>query len=275
MREDADDQHVFDAVVLAMPPRDAQRVTRNVAEVTKSVRDELDGVQWAGRFSIALWWSGLAAKAASDFIGGVEEAMSVSSVCHGERPSVGANPVFGVLDTVVRQLAPHKHSFAGMTHLEDTCDCVSVVIQSTSDFWAQHSSVNAGGGRGNGRQAGGASAGRLDQVKGKGRGAVSAAMLDAFQALCPERKMPPPAHMKMLNWRTSQVVSAGIISKSPGHEKRRTCVLDQGTTEQAVFPLAPALVLTGDWCAESSFEGCALSASAAANEVLRKLEQPS
>ena len=52
---------------------------------------------------------------------------------------------------------------------------VSVVIQSTSEFWARHSNVHAGGGRGGGKQAGGgASAGRPDQVTGRGRGAVPA-----------------------------------------------------------------------------------------------------
>ena len=77
-------------------------------------------------------------------------------------------------------------------------------------------------------------------------------MLEALQALCPKADMPPPTHTKMLNWRTSQVV-ADTVPDTAG------CV---------VVAKEPPLVLAGDWCVESSFQGCATSAVAATEALL-------
>ena len=61
-------------------------------------------------------------------------------------------------------------------------------------------------------------------------------------------KMPRPVNTKLLNWRTSQVLppaGGGIVTAEAGR-----------------------LVFTGDWCFESSFEGCNLAAEAAAKAAV-------
>ena len=67
-------------------------------------------------------------------------------------------------------------------------------------------------------------------------------MIAALKALVPGASMPPPSNLKLLNWRTSQVV------------KGQDCVVSGDD---------PSLVLTGDWCYESSFEGCVQAAHSA------------
>lgn len=57
----------------------------------------------------------------------------------------------------------------------------------------------------------------------------------------------------MLNWRTSQIRTAARTTAEDG-----ACV---------VASRQPSLVLAGDWCTESSFEGCAVSAIAAVDAV--------
>lgn len=132
-----------------------------------------------------------------------------------------------------------------------------------SEFWRAHSGVHAGGGRGGGKQAGGgASAGKPSDVRGGGRSAVQASLLASLQGLCPATRMPTPAHVKMLNWRTSQVRTS-FDTGGVG------CVVVSGG---AAHPQEPALVLAGDFCTESSFDGCTQSAVAAARAVLTSLE---
>ena len=222
------DSEEYDAVVLAMPPKDAARVSGDAARVLQKVQQQTKHVQWLARFSIALWWEPRDAAAAQAFV-------SAASLAHQAAPE-------GILDAVVVQPMPASTG------------SVSVVIQSTSEFWSRHSNVHAGGGRGGGKQAGGgALAGRPEQVTGKGRGAVQAELLAALQALSSRLVMPKPAHVKMLNWRTSQVKTPARLADEDG-----ACV---------VVSTEPSLVLAGDWCSESSFQGCAISALAAAVAV--------
>ena len=61
------------------------------------------------------------------------------------------------------------------------------------------------------------------------------------------------AHVKLLNWRTSQVLTP-----------QAACL----ASEQ------PLLVLTGDWASDSSFDGC-VAAAAAAVDLLAKKPPPS
>ena len=235
----------FDAVVLAMPPKDAARVSGDAKRVLRGVQQQTKHVQWHARFSVALWFMPRDAAAAQAFV-------AAASRAHQAAPGRA-----GILDAVVVQAMPED--MTANTHAKQTTrtkltGSVSVVIQSTADFWARHANVHAGGGRGGGKQAGGgASAGRPEQVTGKGRGAVQAAMLAALQALSPRLVMPKPAHVKMLNWRTSQVKVPARLAAGDG-----ACV---------VASREPILVLAGDWCTESSFEGCANSAQAAADAV--------
>ena len=236
----------FDAVVLAMPPKDAARVSGDAKRVLQGVQQQTKHVQWLARFSVALWFMPRDAAAAQAFV-------AAASRAHQAAPGRA-----GILDAVVVQAMPEE--LTANTHAKQQTmrtkltGSVSVVIQSTADFWARHANVHAGGGRGGGKQSGGgASAGRPEQVTGKGRGAVQAAMLAALQALSPRLVMPKPAHVKMLNWRTSQVKVPARLAAGDG-----ACV---------VASREPSLVLAGDWCTESSFEGCASSAQAAADAV--------
>ena len=221
----------FDAVVLAMPPKDAARVSGDALRLVQGVQQQTQ-VKWLARFSIALWFEPRDVLAAEAFV-------SAAFLAHQTAPQ-------GILDAVVVQPMP------------ETTGSVSVVIQSTCHFWARHSKVHAGGGRGGGMQAGGgASAGRPEHVTGNGRGAVQVEMLAALQALSSGLVMPKIAHVKMLNWRTSQVATPARLTA-----EGRACV---------VASHQPSLVLAGDWCAESSFEGCVISAQAAASAVVAAL----
>lgn len=99
-----------------------------------------------------------------------------------------------------------------------------IITQSTVEFWQRV--VKSGG-------------------RNKARAALDAALEDLAGV-----KMPPVQHAKLLNWRTSQVVhplpsedstGAGVVTAEDGR-----------------------LIFTGDWCVESSFEGCNLAAIKAA-----------
>ena len=46
----------YDAVVLAMPPKDASRVSGDASRVLQRVQQRTKHVQWLARFSIALWF---------------------------------------------------------------------------------------------------------------------------------------------------------------------------------------------------------------------------
>ena len=231
------DARVFDAVVLCMPPKDALRIT---GAALGHCRREAKGVQWHSRFSLALWWRAKDAGAAAAFTAAAQAAHQAG----------GGGGGAAVLDAVVVQSNGPAGGGGG-----GGGGGAAVVVQSTPAFWLLYSSVNAGGGRGGGRQSGGgASAGRPEKVAGGGRAAVLDAMVAALERLAPRLKMPRPAFVKMLNWKTSQV-------KVP-HAHARVAPACLARVEE------PGLVVAGDWCAgESSFEGCAASALAAVEAV--------
>jgi len=80
-----------------------------------------------------------------------------------------------------------------------------------------------------------------------GRNSAKSAIMDAVERLA-GGKIPPVKHTKLLNWRTSQVnppVGEGIVTTEGGR-----------------------LIFTGDWCYESSFEGCNLAAEEAASAAV-------
>mmetsp|Transcript_29054 Transcript_29054/g.46848 ORF Transcript_29054/g.46848 Transcript_29054/m.46848 type:complete len:281 (+) Transcript_29054:1-843(+) len=99
-----------------------------------------------------------------------------------------------------------------------------LVTQSTIDFWR---SVTKSG-RGSREKAKSALIAALENLAGS--------------------SMPRAKYMKLLNWRTSQV------SRS----------LDGRTDVDIVTAEGGRLIFTGDWCVESSFEGCNLAAMKAA-----------
>ena len=84
---------------------------------------------------------------------------------------------------------------------------------------------------------------QLNNSRGGGRGPAKASIVAALESLA-GGKMPRAQNTKLLNWRTSQSVApsgSGIVTAEGGR-----------------------LIFTGDWCFESSFEGCNLAAEAAA-----------
>jgi predicted NAD/FAD-dependent oxidoreductase len=86
----------------------------------------------------------------------------------------------------------------------------------------------------------------LDEIRGGGRNAARSYMVTALEALA-GCKMPRTQHTKLLNWRTSQA-SPPLLPED----------------EPVITAEGGHLVFTGDWCVESSFEGCNLAAQAAA-----------
>ena len=141
---------------------------------------------------------------------------------------------------------------AGWTSLKDShgvIDMISVqpggvlVVQSTVELWRQ---VEGGG-----RRRGGGKGKRSKAVNGGGRKAAQARLVSALEGLA-GRRMPRPKHTKLLNWRTSQV--------SP----------PLSGNESVVTAAGGRLVFTGDWCVESSFEGCNRAAIASAEAVMMR-----
>jgi hypothetical protein len=126
----------FDAVVLAMPPRDVLRVQgdgtwRRALDI---VRPQLSKVQWTARFSLALFFAPADATAAEVFVAAAEAAFASSEV--------GSH---AVLDVVMRQQPPPPADSPGSSGAGSV---TALVLQSTPGFWARHSRVHAGGGRG-------------------------------------------------------------------------------------------------------------------------------
>ena len=146
-----------------------------------------------------------------------------------------------------------------------------VVVQSTEGFWREMTNAPAsvgGGVKGDGRGAvGQGGRGKGGRGKGGGRGGaghevVRAHLATALEDLAGE-SMPRALHSKLLNWRTSQADRV-----LPPSESGTPAVI---TAEEG------KLIFTGDWCAESSFEGChqaALAAATAAMHTLGSLAKP-
>lgn len=139
-----------------------------------------------------------------------------------------------------------------------------LVVQSTVELWK---CVEAGGGKRGGKGKGGkgkggkgkgtggkgkgtggkrAAADSLAGIRGGGRDAARSHMVAALEDLA-GCKMPRAQNAKLLNWRTSQA-SPPLPAES----------------ESVVTAGGGRLIFTGDWCVESSFEGCNLAAQAAA-----------
>ena len=118
-----------------------------------------------------------------------------------------------------------------------------LVAQSTVELWHQV--------EGDGRRRGGGKSKR-GRAGGGGRKAAQAKLVAALESLA-GRRMPRPKHTKLLNWRTSQV--------SP----------PLSGNESVVTAADGRLIFTGDWCVESSFEGCNQAAIASAEAVMKRL----
>jgi len=272
-------QASYSAVVLAMPPKDilkffahensgrhepqsqadlhrrtnrgrsAQPLDltghRHVA-LPADVQRRLGAPSYVGRYSLALWFDETESETAS-FLSRLAEAW---------RERRGPNPTIDLV----------SHQPGGV-----------VVVQSTVQFWRRPeagrpgsphgASRDAGRGRGRGEGRGGRGGGRgqgKGQGGGGGRDAAKAGLVAALEDLA-GGPMPRARNAKLLNWRTSQVDRA----LAHGGE--------DGATVDVVTAEGGRLIFTGDWCTESSFEGCnraALAAAAAAKDVLTHLLQP-
>ena len=176
----------------------------------------------------------------------------------------------------------HKLSAAWRERCEPhrTIDLVSqqpggvLVVQSTVEFWKQPN-VGWGGGMGGrggsggkggeggkgGKGGGGGKGGRARGGVG-GREAARVGLVTALEELA-GIPMPRARHAKLLNWRTSQA--------------DRPLRPDYVGEPAVVTAHGGKLVFTGDWCVESSFEGCnraALAAAAAAKDAVTILAAP-
>ena len=127
-----------------------------------------------------------------------------------------------------------------------------LVTQSTVELWKR---VSGGGGKRGGKGKGkgkgkgqshrNSSAASSQGSQGGGRDAARSQIVAALEEIA-GRTMPRAQHAKLLNWRTSQAAP-------PLVQDRPVVTANSGQ-----------LIFTGDWCVESSFEGCNLAAQAAA-----------
>ena len=153
-----------------------------------------------------------------------------------------------------------------------------LLVQTTSAYWqAKHAST---AGSKNKRR-------RFVDKKDVERDIIS-----ELQRLAGPLDMPRPARSKLINWRTSQVdrnlqsvlaqaqgAHASVTSEEKNSEQPlaapiltagipvNTCDKNNNGPQKPF----PPLVLTGDWCVESSFEGCSVAAQLAAAAVHRTL----
>ena len=128
----------------------------------------------------------------------------------------------------------------------------------TVNLWKKHSGV------------GGRKQNSLNVARG-GRHAVRKTLGNALEDVYDynnnsnnQRKSSIPnfSHAKLLNWRTSQVNVPPQENKEGIQNNDNNAIV---TTEEG------KIIMTGDWCAESSYEGCYRAATAASNLVLRHL----
>ena len=279
------EENKYDAVILCMPPSNALRVLPN-GDIKKQLAQQTKHVKWHSRFSLALWFNNHNSVQATEFI-------TAASLAH--QASNNSNTI---LDAVIVQSTYDTQG--------NKTNSPALVIQSTTNFWQAHRKTNAGGSRGGGgtQFGGGKSSGKMTEVTGNGRGVVKEEMIaalnalvpgapavvetvpgkrgqrdtkaggchsraspfwkshtntkdemiDELQTLVPSCIMPMPSNVKMLNWRTSQVVSG------------KNCVVSGEDS---------TLVLTGDWCYESSFEGCVKAACSAVDVCFEKFSSSS
>jgi len=263
-------QNSYDVVIIAMPPKDIMKffgsnsrkedhqsqadlhrkfnkgkghkenasflaAGMKAAALPTDVQKQLRAVSFVGRYSICLWF---------DTDAGFKYVSDVASVWQKVR---GSSADTGIIDAVFPQ-----------------SDNRVLVVQSTVDFWYKYSNVHSGGGKGGGKQRGkgNSASGSLDGVTGGGRDAVRMQLIQSMEKLVNGRKMPRVAHVKLLNWRTSQASdTAQMVSNTRNDQP---CVL---TAENG------SIIMTGDWCVESSYEGCFQSAQVAAQSAFDSVRQ--
>ena len=117
----------FDAVVLAMPPGDAQRVVKRLenASVRAAVQKAERAAAWRSRFALALWWRRDDLHQVDAFLEAVKTGAAL----------------------------PRSEDIAAVERqLNDDALGVALTIHSTEAFWRASRGVNAGGGTGGGRQ---------------------------------------------------------------------------------------------------------------------------
>ena len=214
----------FDAVILAMPPRDAESIGGSARALIKRL-DALRQVSWRSRFALSVWWAPSQRVAASRFVNAV-------TVAHKEsmQSPTAKDADADVLDAVVIQSADGELSERERANLSPV-----LTIQASEAFWRFRSRDEAGSG---------------------GRAETQRLLLRAVRDLEPRVNMPPPSQTKIINWRTSQVLTP---SRAPG--------------VALIASSSPPLILTGDWATESSFDGCVAAAIAAVDLLLRAVPQ--
>ena len=212
-----------------------------------SNRTKLRQVEYVGRYSLALWF----------------KANNGEST--GQNPSPHfAETVFSTFQKQGKVLQSNgDDSVLDAVFLTQEGPIFILVAQSTVALWRKYSGVSAGGGRGGGKQKRGQSAGSsLHDITGRGRKAVRDILTRALEDLASiesttRRRIPKVEHAKLLNWRTSQVAVPLHVN---GKDDSNVLSTENGQ-----------VILTGDWCTESSFEGCYQAAVAASNQAVQCL----
>jgi predicted NAD/FAD-dependent oxidoreductase len=202
-------------------------------DLPSATKQQLKKVEYMGRFSLILWMEDTSQAKAY-----VREAVANFKMLHGERSS-GEREREKVLDCVIEQ-----------------SDSRVLVLQSTVAYWRQSQRNGA----------------KNDLIRA----------LENTMAQCQQGSGKPPSlprieNQKLVNWRTAQVSTSLLQAASrdvpKGQESAPSSI---AATTLAVSALtaacdAPPLVFTGDWCVESSFEGCSIAAQAAAQTLLTAL----
>jgi len=247
--------------------------------------NKLRSIDYVGRYSLALWFS--------DKSNGIEFAQNVSNNWQRIQAGQQQQQVTSVIDAIFLQGGNSGNA---------------LVVQSTVDLWRKYSGVNARGGRGGGNQKNVKSAGNsMGNIASGGRQAVKRILMKALEDLYDggnngnngsrgqsmSKKIPEANHAKLLNWRTSQVnipLMAMMQHQQEGKklQEGNKKIHDnniqntnqkenqvQGNGLEIVSTEDGKVIMTGDWCTESSFEGCYRAALATSNLVLDELERKS
>ena len=86
-------------------------------------------------------------------------------------------------------------------------------------------------------------------------------------------KLPRAQNTKLLNWRTSQALPPAAAGSAGGARGAAAGGAEDGARDPpdppgVVTAEGGRLIFTGDWCYESSFEGCNMAAEAAASAAV-------
>jgi predicted NAD/FAD-dependent oxidoreductase len=246
--------HAFDAVILAIPPAAVARV--KTGTLLRQAGLVLPHIQWESIFSLAMFFSPggnserVQQAMQSRHGNGCRQCQAIRYIDKTE------SAVIGVVSLESLKRTSGKTSANSVNSSTST-----IVLHSTQNFWESHRGVNAGGGKGGGRQAEGGSSGGSSKLRGGGREEVQRQLTAEFGRLYPTAAGVAPAEVKLISWKESRLLKSGASLRTPP-------ALVSG-------PGSPPLAICGDWLVASDFDGCMRSASAAVELLSHRLEKSS